>query len=128
MRISDWSSDVCSSDLETDDEDALTLLRHPRLGADHPCLDMIFQFVAEHIHDGREGPSAIMAFKILDIFKDERRRSMMGDDLGRVEEKRALRIAQESVGSTERIFLGHPGDRKRLTGEPGPYSVMPGAL
>src|SRR3546814_4487853 len=78
---------------------------------------MIFQFVAEHIHDGREGPSAIMAFKILDIFKDERRRSMMGDDLGRVEEKRALRIAQESVGSTERIFLGHPGDRKRLTGE-----------
>src|SRR3546814_6675442 len=104
MRISDWSSDVCSSDLETDDEDALTLLRHPRLGADHPCLDMIFQFVAEHIHDGREGPSAIMAFKILDIFKDERRRSMMGDDLGRVEEKRALRIAQESVGLTERIF------------------------
>src|SRR3546814_19391679 len=76
---------------------------------------MIFQFVAEHIHDGREGPSAIMAFKILDIFKDERRRSMMGDDLGRVEEKRALRIAQESVGSTERLFLGHPGHRKRLT-------------
>src|SRR3546814_5413632 len=78
---------------------------------------MIFQFVAEHIHDGREGPSAIMAFKILDIFKDERRRSMMGDDLGRVEEKRALRIAQESVGSTERIFLGHPGDRKRRSEE-----------
>src|SRR3546814_20619245 len=93
MRISDWSSDVCSSDLETDDEDALTLLRHPRLGADHPCLDMIFQFVAEHIHDGREGPSAIMAFKILDIFKDERRRSMMGDDLGRVEEKQIGRAA-----------------------------------
>jgi hypothetical protein len=48
----------------------------------------------------------------------------MGDDLGRVEEQRALRVAEEAMRPAERILLRDTRDRKRLAGKTGKKDVV----
>src|SRR3546814_14173016 len=52
MRIRDWSSDVCSSDLELDDEDGLPALDDPA----RPLDDRDLVTLDVDLHDGRPQP------------------------------------------------------------------------
>src|SRR3546814_20070427 len=63
MRISDWSSDVCSSDLEVvqqqgagPDPQAVFRQREQRQVFDAPGVDAERQQFAEHAHDLRDHP------------------------------------------------------------------------
>src|SRR5262245_11276255 len=49
---------------------------------------------------------------------------MVGDDLCRIKEESTLRLVQKAVLSTQCIFLGHSGNRKRLTGKPSQKHIV----
>ncbi len=44
------------------------------------------------------------------ILQHESGRPVVRNDLGRIEEQRTLCVAQEAVGTAERIFLGNAGN------------------
>src|SRR5207253_1269348 len=56
---------------KTDDEYPLALLRYPRVGTDHPGLDVITEFVLEHVDDRCEGAAFVVPFEVLDVLEHE---------------------------------------------------------
>ncbi len=90
---------------ETDNKDALTALSHPMFRADDARLDMIAQLVPQHIHDRGEGVALVVTLKVLDVFEYKRRRTMVGNDLGGVEEQGALRVTEKTMRTAERILF-----------------------
>src|SRR5260221_2890174 len=69
------------------------------------------------MEDGGECPSLVVAFEVFDVLKNERSRPVVRNDLRGIKEERALGIAEETVRTTERVFLGNPGKRERLAGK-----------
>ncbi len=81
-------------------------------------LDVVAQLVAQDIDDGRKSTPLVVALQVLDVLQHEGSRPVMGNNLGGIEEQRALGVAQEAVRSAQGIFLGHAGYRERLAGKP----------
>lgn len=78
---------------------------------------MVAEFVLEHVHDGCERAAFIMAPQVLYVLKHEGIGLVMGDDLRSIKEQRSLRVAQETVRSTQSIFLGDACDGEGLAGK-----------
>src|SRR3546814_11778693 len=99
MRISDWSSDVCSSDLQRPEPVRLHLreLQHPRLTADLQH--------AQHLRQRR--------FLVGDIAQAEGD----GDQVeARVGERQRLRVALHVLETAQVAAIGHPRSEERRVG------------
>ena len=58
-----------------------------------------------------------MSLKVLNVLQHEGRWLSVRDDLGKIEEQRALRIAEETMRSAESVLLRHASKREGLAGK-----------
>src|SRR3546814_17822693 len=89
MRISDWSSDVCSSDLAVERAEAMRALRHLRRAHERSCAEQ------ESAHIGLVGTVAIDFDRGATNELAARRRL---DDIGHRPVERHAEIERERVG------------------------------
>src|SRR3546814_965362 len=112
MRISDWSSDVCSSDLRGGDDHFLLAIHHleeavlveladvtgvdPAVGVDELASGVLLAVVAGHGHRAAGEDLAVLG----ELDLDARERAAHGAEAERV----------RTAGSDRRRGLGHPVD------------------
>lgn len=102
------------------------MLRHETLPVDHLAVDLVAEFLAQHLQDGGEGLALVVRDQVLDVLQQERLRFLLGDDARHVVEQRALRGAFEAVRTAERVLLRYAGDAERLAGKAGEQHVVVG--
>ncbi len=67
-----------------------------------------------------------MPLKVLDVFEHERCRTVVRDNLRRIKEQRALRVAQKTMRAPQRVLLRHARDREGLAREATQQQVVLG--
>src|SRR3546814_13547903 len=102
MRISDWSSDVCSSDLAVERAEAMRALRHLRRAHERSCAEQ------ESAHIGLVGTVAIDFDRGATNELAARRRL---DDIGHRSEER--RVGKEGVSTGRSRWSPHHEKKNR---------------
>src|SRR3546814_1521705 len=99
MRISDWSSDVCSSDLQ----------RQACLFATGERFDLLHRTVAAEVEAAEEVAQRLLAGAWIDTTQMQHCRSLRIEAVGRV--------LREIADAQMRIVQGAAGDRRQLARE-----------
>src|SRR3546814_1954411 len=109
MRISDWSSDVCSSDLPTEKHQSKKGVYHCRLDLDEPLIVEVDGETAKADHQNGRKPEHGRDLAELCLRYDER------DDDGRQERRSASYDAGQFIGEEEYKTRHEIENEKRTT-------------
>src|SRR3546814_5621302 len=126
MRISDWSSDVCSSELLTDDEQFLRPRRDQLFGLAQHRVDTAADQFAAQIRDDAEGTAMVAALRNLQIAvvaRGELQPAPVVPKTGNQIDERTLRRRRGVVnGVDDLLILMRAGDGEHV-GEAGADDV-----
>ena len=109
---------------EANHHDPFAVLGHEIGGINDPGVQRIAQLFGQLAPDHVKRAALVMAFEVLDVLQQERRRAVVHQNTQHVEEQRALGFILKSVQPPEGILLGHARDGKRLTGEACDQYIM----
>jgi hypothetical protein len=109
---------------ETHHHNPLPVLGQEVFGIDDAGVELIAEFVFQCPADHFEGPALVVAFQVLDVLKQEGRRSVSFQVCGRHQRTACPGFHREAVRSAEGILLGNPGNREGLAGKAGQQHIM----
>ena len=109
---------------ESDEEDALTMLRHDALGIDDFPIHLVAERVGQGVVDDFEGAALVVPDEMLHVLQHEGGWLVVVEDVGDGEEEVALFHVLEAVLASEAVLLGDASQAERLTGKACKQKIM----